>query len=76
MNYKPDKFDRVAVRIVTIVISLVFVVGVIVLFMIKFSSHGEEIFTIENLKRAGFMLAIISLLGISYAMLKKDDKDD
>ena len=76
MDYKPDKFDKVATKVVAIILIIICVPILLMIFTIRFSGYGEGVLTTENLIRGGTILLIIGVLGFTFARSNKNDEDD
>ncbi len=73
MEYKPDKFDRYATRIIAIVMSVIFGAVLVVITIVRFADPSEELFSIGNVVKGVIALVIFGLVGFVFSENKSDD---
>ena len=75
MEYKPDKFEKIATRLLLAIIFAVLGAGLIVIAIVRFSNPDEELFSSSNITKGLIALLVFVLMGFAITNTN-NDKDD
>lgn len=75
MEYKPDKFEKNATRIILVIIVAAFGAALAVITIIRFSNPDEELFSSSNTVKWLIALIVFAIIGLSDTG-STDDKDN
>ncbi len=76
MKYKPDRFEKNAIRIIGVISAVVFGALFIVLLLVRLSDDPATMFSDSNIAKAGLFLAVAIYIGIFVSRPDQGDDED